>query len=425
MSKDWDPIIRVIGLPQHNCEELIREFAEECDGQLLILGAPRVLSELPQEFYDDPQIFITAAYGEYPSPAELIDDWNQGTHIIVMASGNPLFFGVGSRLIERYENVECFPGLSCLEMASAKMGLPSNSVIPLSILVEDPNIIKLYAELERPLAILLKNGEQLATACAMLPANWRVHLFHALGMEEEQWLIFPADNPPEIESSLVMMVAMPEASSTRLPMMGLPDDLFLASGPMTKHNARAMVVSLSAQCQAQNPVIFDLGAGSGSVGLEIARFFALQNAGRAVRSGDMYGTRLVAIEKNATRAKEIEVNAEARGLKGAVTVVNKELSLDSFSDALVIGDGKADIIYYGGGLSKDFLLTSMHFLSPGGILIVPAVTVESQTLLMDYINDEDWDFQAVSFSNLKEIGSFHAFQPALPLVYGIYRKPLE
>jgi precorrin-6Y C5,15-methyltransferase (decarboxylating) len=179
---------------------------------------------------------------------------------------------------------------------------------------------------------------------------------------------------------------------------GLPDDAFLHDGQLTKREVRA--VTLSALAPLPGEVLWDIGAGCGSVAIEWMRA----------------GGKAVAIEPKSERAERIARNAIRLGVPG--------LELLQGSAPGLLPDGAPDAVFVGGGVSEPGLLElCWSRLAPGGRLVANAVTAEGEAALLACHGKFGGELTRIAVSRLKAIGGFHTWAPALPVTQYVGWKP--
>jgi precorrin-6Y C5,15-methyltransferase (decarboxylating) len=182
---------------------------------------------------------------------------------------------------------------------------------------------------------------------------------------------------------------------------GLPDEFFEHDGQITKAEIRAL--TLSALAPRRGELLWDIGAGSGSVAIE----FILADAKNSA----------IAIERNPVRAERIKRNALALGTPGLRVVEG--------SAPEVLRDlPRPHKIFIGGGPTVTGLIeAALDALRPGGILAVNGVTLETQSLLVAHHAALGGQLIQAQIARAEKLGGFSAFRPALPIVQWIYEKP--
>ncbi len=171
---------------------------------------------------------------------------------------------------------------------------------------------------------------------------------------------------------------------------GLPDDEFASDGLLTKRVLRA--AALSSLAPSGNELLWDLGAGSGSIGIEWCR---LHPANRAV-----------AVERNPDRLTRIAANAERHRVADRLRIV-----AGSIADALP-NLPVPDAVFVGGGVEADVLETSWTALATGGRLVAHSVTADSDAVLLDAHRRQGGELLRIGLEYAEPIGHFTGFRPA-------------
>ena len=182
---------------------------------------------------------------------------------------------------------------------------------------------------------------------------------------------------------------------------GLSDALFEHDGQITRREIRAM--TLSALAPRRGELLWDIGAGSGSVGIE---WMLIDPANRAM-----------AIERHPERAARIARNAAALGVPGLQIV-------EGAAPAALAGLPAPDAIFVGGGASDEALLDSAYgALTSGGRLVVNAVTLQGQAELARRFERQGGDLVQANIARADRVGCFHGWRPAMPVVQWSLQKP--
>ena len=171
---------------------------------------------------------------------------------------------------------------------------------------------------------------------------------------------------------------------------GLPDDAFLSDGLLTKRVLRAAALAWLAPRPGE--LLWDLGAGTGAIGIEWCR---LDPANRAV-----------AVERNPERLERIRANAERHGVAAQIDVV-----ASAIEQALPTLPAP-DAVFIGGGILATVLDASWDALPAGGRLVAHSVTAESDTLLLESYRARGGDLTRVAVDTAEPIGRFTGFRPA-------------
>ena len=300
-------------------------------------------------------------------------------HVVVLASGDPLWFGLGRILCDRIgtERLRFHPAPTSLQLAFARIGRPWQDTDWVSLHGRDPEILASALQ-KRPaaLAVLTDPNQGVASTVQRmlrssgLEASTELWLCENLGHADERvQLITPGTAlPADLHPLLIALLIAREPAATdphELPLFGLDDGLYLQQsdhpGLMTKREVRIQL--LAELALPQQGVLWDLGAGTGSVGLEALRLRP--------------GLQLLAVERRAGGAQLIQGNAQRLGVSpaavleaDAIAVMNVGLPGDlSQPDRVLLG---------GGGSKRERLLEDvLTRLRPGGIVVIPLASLEA------------------------------------------------
>lgn len=170
---------------------------------------------------------------------------------------------------------------------------------------------------------------------------------------------------------------------------GLPDEAFVTDGLLTKRALRAFALAMLAPRAGE--LLWDLGAGSGSIAVEWCR---LHPANRAV-----------AVERDPDRAERIGINAANLGVGGRVEVMVA-------STAHVLSDlAWPAAVFVGGGVTAEVLEGSWQSLGSGGRLVAHSVTAESDAVLLEAKKRWSGELNRVAVEVAEPIGRFTGFRP--------------
>ncbi|WP_420123788.1 precorrin-6y C5,15-methyltransferase (decarboxylating) subunit CbiE [Nakamurella sp.] len=366
-----------------------------------LVGSPRQLDAVPADAGPPPARRIPL-----PSPLreglpDLLATLGD-RRAVVLASGDPLVYGIAATLIDLVgaSRVRVHPTVSSVALAAAQLGWPSDSfdvvrvassLAPVRrVLTPGRRVLVLSADERTPLELarLLVGGGHGRSALTVLadlgtPAQSR----HDSTAERF------AATPPAV--SRLNVVALTVAGSGGWPTVGgLPDEAFEHDGQLTKRDARAC--ALARLAPAPGHVLWDVGAGAGSVAIEWSRTDPR--------------CRAVAVERDAARADRIGRNAAALGATGVRVVTGR-------APAALAGLPTPDAIFVGGGAGVPGLLdTCWQALGPGGRLVVHAVTLETEALLVERQARLGGELIRLSVERVEPLGGFRGWVPARPVV---------
>jgi precorrin-6B C5,15-methyltransferase / cobalt-precorrin-6B C5,C15-methyltransferase len=364
----------------------------------VIVGSKRHLALVPE---------TTAVRRPWPSPIDsLLDELTtvpgQGT--CVLASGDPMLHGVGATLARRLgpEQLLIYPHPSALAFACARLGWPEADVELVSAVGRPPELLVRALQPGRRVIAYASGTSGASSLAAVLCAHGfgpsRMVVMEQLGGPAERLVESTAEGWGERPADALHTVAFEcrprkgVAWQPRTP--GLPDDAYEHDGQITKRAVRAM--ALAALAPAPGQLLWDVGAGSGSIGIEWLRSEPTARA--------------IAIEARADRAQRARHNARALGVP--------QLDVrEGPAPAVLDGLNRPDAIFVGGGLTEPGLLEACwDALRPGGRLVANAVTLESEQLLVAACAKYAGELVRLEVSHAEPLGGFSAWRPHLPIV---------
>ena len=365
----------------------------------VLIGGQRQLDLLPDT--------IAAERVPWPSPlrpfvAELVSRY-RSRGLVVLASGDPMFFGIGRALVEEVgpQSLLVLPHPSSISLACARLGWP----------VEDTDVVSLVG---RPLASLttsLHQGRRILvlSSDAWTPAEVAKLLTDKGFGESAVTVLEQLGAPGETRRSgvaqtwvaavgdplnVVAVECLLSPEGTRLGLApGLADAVYEDDGQLTKREVRA--VTIASLAPAPGELLWDIGGGAGSIAIEWMR------AHRTCRA--------IAVESDNERAARIGRNAEALGVPG-LRIVNGR------APAALAELPSPDAIFIGGGLTTEGMLdAAWAALKPGGRLVANTVTLESEALLAQWYTRNGGELIRIATSRAKAVGGFTGWHPAMPV----------
>jgi precorrin-6Y C5,15-methyltransferase (decarboxylating) len=298
-----------------------------------------------------------------------------GLPAVLIASGDPLWFGIGRLLLQRFPAAQLrfHPAPSSLQLAFARLGRPWQDASWISLHGRDPEPLAAALQ-KRPAALAVltdpsRGGAEEVRrilAASGLEAAYAFWLCERLGHPEERVqrldpeVLLPPDCDP---LHLVLLIAeppAPPADPASLPLFGLEDGLFLQHddrpGLMTKREVRIQLLADLELPEAG--VLWDIGAGVGSVGLEALRLRP--------------GLRLWALEARGGSAALIAANAQRLGVEPAGIREGRA------PEALAQLPDPDRVLIGGGGRERAAVLAAvLQRLRPGGVVVIPLATLEA------------------------------------------------
>jgi precorrin-6Y C5,15-methyltransferase (decarboxylating) len=355
---------------------------------------------------------IRGAVRPWPSPfdgavGEVVEQ--RGRAVCVLASGDPFFYGVGALLARHVDPDETLvvPGVSAFSLAAARLGWPLQETTLLALHGRPLDLIRPHLHPGARILALTPDGAGPQALAELLAGNGfgntRITVLEALGGPRERIRAARAADfsLTDIDALNVVALEVEAAPDARILARapGLSDALFEHDGQITKREIRAVTVS-SLQPR-RNELLWDIGAGAGSVAIE----WMLADP----------SLRAVAIEHRADRVARIRRNAAAFGVPGLQVVE------DRAPDALA-GLPPPHAIFIGGG-AKFSLDTALAALRSGGRLVVNAVTLQTEALLMARHAALGGALVRIALSRAENVGGETAWRPAMPITQWAWTKP--
>jgi precorrin-6B C5,15-methyltransferase / cobalt-precorrin-6B C5,C15-methyltransferase len=344
----------------------------------------------------------------WPSPLDpLIDELAQRSsngRVCVLASGDPMLHGIGATLARRLgpERIEVIAAPSAFSLACARLGWPAADVELVSAVARSPGVVARVLQPGRRV-IAYATGEDGATAVARVLCERgygpsRFVVLEQLGGPEErvtestavQWGTERAD-----PLHVVAIEAVAAPSTPVLPLVpGLPDAAYENDGQLTKRHVRA--ATLAALAPAPGALLWDVGAGSGSVSIEWLR---AEPSARAI-----------AIERREDRAERARRNAGTLGVPSLEVVIGD-------APAVLEGLAPPDAVFVGGGLSAPGLLERCwEALGPSGRIVANAVTLEGEQVLAAARSAHGGELVRIEIAHAEPIGGFTGWRAQMPVV---------
>ncbi len=401
--------IDIIGCNGPDRSETVQRLLAGAD---LIAGSRRLLAELPPEIGAERRELDGTLAGAIPDLVHAAEC----RHVVILASGDPLCCGIGGTLrrLAPKAPLRFHPAPTAFQTLAAKLGLPWEKLqfFPLH---GRPSALPWRRILRASGAILYGDAHRSAPRIAAqlvekFPAA--ADRFGAIGcdlnLEGEKIVtgrLAELAAAPELDRSLSILILFPEEalSAPELP-LGLNDDNYLHHKNMITHpEVRAIVLS---KLRLRPGVLWDLGAGSGSVGIEAA--------------GLCGGLAVHLVDRNPERLAEAIANIGKEGLDTVTPHTGDALELLEqlpSPDRIFVG---------GGGKSlKSLLNKAFKQLKPGGIMVAGAVLVESVATLSTELADHRIELLSINISRSEPLGVANCWKAENPIVIAVYRKPEE
>jgi precorrin-6Y C5,15-methyltransferase (decarboxylating) len=334
----------------------------------------------------------------------------RGRPVVVLASGDPMQYGIGATLLRSVPIAEMvvLPAPGAFSLAAARLGWPLPEIATLSLHGRPLDRLAWYLAPGARLLALTENGTAPAVIAGYLAERgWgpsRLVVLERLGGAEER--VTEAHDEalgPALfaDLNIVAIECVPGPAARWWPRLaGLPDEAFRHDGQLTKAPIRAATLAALAPVGAE--ILWDIGAGSGSIAIEWLR---------ALEHGRAY-----AVERDPARIAMIAANAAALGVPDLRIV-------PSAAPAALDGLPAPDAVFIGGGVDGGLLDFCYTALKPGGRLVANAVTIEGETSLADFHRRRGGALSRLAVSRAEALGGHHIWRAAAPVTQLCCRKP--
>ena len=373
---------------------LARDAIERAE---VIIGGPRHLALLPDG----------VSGRRVPLPSPLLDGLpaliagQAGAAVVVLASGDPMFYGIGASLARLLGpgRLRVLPHPSSVSLAAARLGWPLSDTDVVSLVGRPAELLHPLLQPGRRVLALTAHASAAADVRALLRARGfgasAVTVLADLGGPLERVDPVGEEAGPHSRLAVVAVECRLDPAAAPLPRTpGLPDDAFEHDGQLTKREVRALALAALAPVPGQ--LLWDVGAGSGSIGIEWMRVHP--------------ASRAVAVEPRADRRARIARNAAALGVPGLRLVAGS-------APAALAGLDAPDAVFIGGGVTAEGVVAACwDALAPGGRLVANAVTIEGQAVLAGWHQRLGGTLTRIGVERAEGLGRMTTWRPALPVV---------
>lgn len=348
----------------------------------------------------------------WPTPFSVDDVLaRRGERVCVLASGDPSCHGVGTTLLRHVpiDETRILPAPSAFSLAAAKLGWALQDVESVSLHGRPVELVRPLLNSGRRILALTSDSDGPAAVARLLTDSGfgqsKVTVLEALGGAQECIRAttaegFDLDNVNALNVLAIEVESSSETHEIALT-VGRPNELFESDGQLTKREVRA--VTLASLAPTRGQLLWDIGAGSGSISIE----WILAHP----------SMRAIAIEIDPVRAERIARNARNSGVPGLQIV-------QGAAPAILEALEAPDTIFVGGGGSDDGVLeAAITALKSGGRLVVNAVTLELEQMLLAKQAVLGGELLRIAISHALPVGSMQAWRPAMPVTQWVWAKP--
>jgi precorrin-6Y C5,15-methyltransferase (decarboxylating) len=384
--------LSVVGIGEDGLDGVSAAGRRLIDTAELLAGGERHLALIP----DDGRERLP-----WPSPFSAGLDQllkQRGRRICILASGDPMSYGIGATLARLVLPAEMIvvPAPGAFDLACARMGWARADVETLTLHGRPLALLHAYVQPGARLLILSENGETPAAVAGLLAhrgyGRSRITVLEHMGGPLERRRNWDEPNITDLNTLAVECIADPGAPL--LPRSsGLPDEAFHHDGQLTKREVRA--ATLAALAPVPGQLLWDVGAGCGSIAVEWMRHHPT--------------CRAAAIEPRRDRLALIAANAESLGCPHLSIVEGK-------APAALTDLGTPDAVFIGGGITSPGLFeTCWQALPPGGRLVANAVTIEGEQVLTSAYTRLGGSLTRIAISRAEPVGPFSGWRPLMPV----------
>ncbi len=395
----------IVGIGEGGLDDLAPRARALVDEAEILVGGARHLAMLPADHR--PRI-------TWRSPlAEVIEEiaGRKPRRVAVLASGDPMCFGVGVTLARRVPmtEMEIHPAPSAFSLACARLGWPVAEVETLTLHGRPLELLNAYPQPGARLLILSEDGTTPAQVAARLVAlgygRSRLWVFEHMDGAAERLIEGTAagwDAPRAADLNTIAVDCVADADAPLRPRgPGLPDDAFAHDGQLTKREMRGITLARLGPVSGQ--LLWDVGAGAGSIAIEWMRAAP--------------GARAVAIEHRPDRVALIERNAAALGVPKLDIIAGE-------APAALAGLAPPEAVFIGGGAGTPELFeTCWEALASGGRLVANVVTLEGEAAVLGWRARIGGELTRIAVSRAAPAGRFTGWKPLMPVTQFAAVKP--
>ena len=339
----------------------------------------------------------------------------RGTPVTILATGDPMFYGVGATLMRDLDKAEMrvIPSPSAFSLAASRLGWALQEVATISLHGRSVHGLASHVQPGNKILALTSTGRTVVEAAQILSARGfgrsEMHVLEHIGGPDERIKVLradriAADKPNFADFNTLAIACEAQPGAVLLPSVpGLPDDAFEHDGQLTKREVRA--VTLARLGPVPGGLLWDVGAGCGSIGIEWIR---------AAR-----GAKAIAIESSEARRTMMAHNAIALGTPALDIIAGT--APDVLADLAM-----PDAAFIGGGISHDGVFEAVwEALKPFGRLVANAVTVEGEARLFALQAVHGGELIRMQVSRAEPVGRYLGWKPMMPVTLWSVTKGLD
>lgn len=405
MAQNTRKWLTIIGIGDDGFDGLTPANQQLCFDANILLASERHLQDMPE---------LNAEIHVWGSPLhkgiQKILSWRDlgldGKNVVILATGDPMHFGIGATMAKRLPIAEIciIPSPSAFSLAAARLGWGLRKVNCVSAHGRSLSLLHKAIQPNSRIIALTSTGQTIDDIAGLLVdrgfGSSKLTILEHMGGKKERILSSTANGWQEgaaADFNTIAIECIADDFADIIPnIAGLNDAHYIHDGQLTKADIRA--ATLNKLLPTPNGVMWDLGAGAGSVGIEYMRL--------------AQGATCHAVEKSEPRIQNIQINAENLGVPNLKIHQGENLH---FAEKLP----QPDAIFIGGGLTYELFETAYEKLSFGGRLVINVISLEGSACLNQIVQNFAENFaqlrqlsmQQMSTSNSVNIGKLHTFKP--------------
>ncbi len=393
--------LTIIGMGEDGWEGLSNRARLAIKSTDVIVGSTRLLKLLPN---------LKAEIHEWPQPFSVVVERIKplaGRNTVILATGDPMNYGVARKLMQfiPFDEMTVIPHISAFALAASRMGWSLPDCDTLTLHGRPAANLEMFIQPSAKLIVLTADATTIPEIARRLEARGfgksTITVLENLGGGSERVSNFaPHTEYSDLNTIAIHCIANRDAKiHSRL--AGLPDEAFIHDGQLTKREVRA--ATLAALAPAPDQLLWDVGAGCGSIAIEWMR--------------STRGCEAIAFEHNAERLNMIAQNMEALGTPRLKIVSGK--APETFANLPA-----PHAIFIGGGVGNAGVFeTAWEALRPAGKLVANVVTIEGEMHLYDLQEKHGGELVKIEISNLTKVGPYRALKPRMAVTQWRAQKP--
>lgn len=414
----------IIGLGVAHTAQLSEPALEALNQSEIVLGSPRQISVI-ESLLSKQETHYFPKFSELPKWL-LSQDEKGIKNIAILASGDPLYFGIGRWFSQQYENKQLrfYPAVSSIQAACHEIGLSLQDVDVISLHGRPLHSIRRYLKQNQTLVMLTDQNStpnEIVKECHRLGfIEGEIHVCERLGYSEQRIQSFSLDDKTidtlEFDPLHVSIISTKNCTRFIPEFPGIPDSEFITDrengkGMLTKREVRLAILSMLQP--SRGDVIWDIGAGCGSVAIELSLW--------------QKHHKVLAIEHHSDRLACLENNKNKFGVQQSLSIISGRApqALEQLEHANKVFIGGSD------GELALLLKKCWQDLPERGVLVASAVTEDTKYILMGFFKsrekalDSYFESTQIMVSRSSELAGQILYRPNLPVTLFKWEKHAE